>query len=419
MAGKLSCMLVLCAAFAAEAETSVSHVVVNQRWPWSEKVDVDFVLSGEASDVEVTARWDAHPSPYRLGILFCVEPGAARLTWDPAKSEFAGQTLTGFTVSVTNVAASGHAYLVVDLVDGGCDFLAAPPDGGWTDAYKSSKMAFRRIPAGTYTLGEPVETFEHLEHSNPTYYATIQNRRTVTFSSDFYVGVFKYTKAQHANLGFEVSGDADSKPHDGLSYDELRGAKPEVDWPNTGYAVAEDSIVARLRAKAGPGLVVDLCEEEQWEAAARAGAGTFWPTGGTTAESFAEHTNEVDRIVAWYGNSTGTAQQRRQQKPVGTREDNGWGLYDVVGLAGELTLDAAPGTGAIPTKGRSDSGVDPVGDVNCAKRVIRSASGNGENTRLCELLPCRRQLADPAAHSYSTRFCIHLKPLGSLAFEGD
>jgi hypothetical protein len=47
--------LILSVSFPVLAETAVSHIVVNQRWPWSEKVDVDFVLSGEASDVEVTA----------------------------------------------------------------------------------------------------------------------------------------------------------------------------------------------------------------------------------------------------------------------------------------------------------------------------------------------------------------------------
>ena len=72
--------LVLCAALPAVAEASASDVVVNQRWPWSEKVDVDFVLTGETSDVEVTARWDAHPEPYRLGTMFGVAPGRRRFT---------------------------------------------------------------------------------------------------------------------------------------------------------------------------------------------------------------------------------------------------------------------------------------------------------------------------------------------------
>ena len=140
--------MILSVSFPVLAETAVSHVVVNQRWPWSEKVDVDFVLSGETNDVEATATWDAHPEPYRLGTLFSAAPGQRRLTWDPSASEFRGQTLTGFTVSLTNAPASAHTYLVVDLVNGGYEFLADVPAGGWTDEHKSSKMVFRRIPAG-------------------------------------------------------------------------------------------------------------------------------------------------------------------------------------------------------------------------------------------------------------------------------
>ena len=38
--------LILFVSFPVFAETAISHIVVNQRWPWSEKVDVDFILSG-------------------------------------------------------------------------------------------------------------------------------------------------------------------------------------------------------------------------------------------------------------------------------------------------------------------------------------------------------------------------------------
>ena len=96
-------IMVLVAALGAMAETTLSHVLVNQRWPWSEKVDVDFVLSGETSDVEVMATWDAHPEPYRLGTLFSAAPGQNRFTWNPTNSPFAGQTLTGFKIGRAHV----------------------------------------------------------------------------------------------------------------------------------------------------------------------------------------------------------------------------------------------------------------------------------------------------------------------------
>jgi len=411
------CTFLMAAALTAQAESSLSKVVVNQRWPWSEKVDVDFILSGETNDVEVTATWDQHPEPFRLGTLFAAAPGQCRLTWDPADSAFAGQTLTGFTVAVSNAAASAHNYLVVDLVNGGYEFMAEPPSGGWTDEHKSSKMVFRRIPAGTYTLGEDVSTFGHLQHYNPGSVTTTNcNRRTVVFTSDFYVGIYKYTEAQHACLTSGAPG-ASYVPQS-VSYDDLRGAKggtPNVDWPTTGYAVATNSIVARLRAKVGEGLFVDLCEEEQWEIAARAGTTTFWPTGGTTGEDLSTISNHVNMIVAWYGNTHSTA-----QKAVGTKEPNRWGIYDASGLAGEWALDTAKQTGAytFPDLALPATSTDPVGVSGGTWRIIKSASGNGNKTALYDLLPCRRQMASPDSASYSTRFCIHLKPLGSLTFEG-
>ena len=403
------CTFCTAIALTAAAESSISNVVVNQRWPWSEKVDVDFILSGDTNDVEVTATWDTHPAPYRLGTLFGCAPGPHRLTWDPSKSPFAGQTLTGFTVALSNADAEAHKYIVVDLVNGGYEYLSDVPTGGWTDAHKSSKMVFRRIPAGTYTLGEPMETFSHLQHYRPgTVTTTNCNRRTVTFTSDFYVGIFKYTAAQHACL---ETGTAGYTPQN-VSYDDLRGAKPDIDWPNTAYRVSENSLVAKLRAKAG--LVVDLCEEEQWEAAARAGTDTFWPTGGTTDDSLQAISNYVNQIVAWYGNTGSTA-----QKNVGTKTDNGWGLFDVSGLAGEWTLDTAKNTGtSTPLLGLPETSTDPTGVEGWQYRIIKSASGNGTGTALYDLLPCRRQMGTPSSALCSTRFCIHLKPLGSLTFEG-
>ena len=404
--------LLLFVALGAFAESTVSDVLVNQRWPWSEKVDVDFLLSGETSDVEVTATWDQHPTPYRLGTFFAAAPGQHRLTWDPASSPFAGQTLTGFTVAVSNASASAHNYIVVDLVNGGYEFLSDAPSGGWAAEHKSSKMVFRRIPAGTYTLGEEKETFTllRLSDSSADTYSALCKRRTVTFTSDFYVGLFKYTEAQHECLNSGTPGNS-FKPKK-ISYDSLRGNLDVADWPSKGYKVGSNSIVAKLRAKAGGALLVDLCEEEQWEVAARAGTTTILPNGITTADNYDVFTNKLNEISAWYG-TVGT-----EEAAVGLFATNNWGFCDVVGLVGEWTLDAAAkqgGNSSLPRFGLGNS-TDPTGaDLSAygsAYRVFRTASANWENPSLQNILPCSRQMANPTSeYSCSTRFCIHLKPL--------
>ena len=411
MTNRILVLLAFSAALGAAAESSISHVVVNQRWPWSEKVDVDFILSGETNDVEVTATWDAHPEPYRLGTLFSAAPGQRRFTWDPSASEFKGQTLTGFTVSLTNASAAAHKYLVVDLVNGGYEFLPDVPAGGWTSEHKSSKMVFRRIPAGVYTLGEPKETFTFLGLSDfsANTYSSLWNRRTVTFTSDFYVGIFKYTEAQHACLGAGNPG-AVFKPQK-ISYDSLRGNLDAADWPSKGYAVGSDSVVAKLRAKAGDALIVDLCEEEQWEVAARACATAILPNGVTTADNYDVFTNKLNEISAWYGTVGST------EAAVGLFAPNNWGLYDVVGLVGEWTLDSAvkQGSGALPKYGLGNS-TDPIGvdlsAYNSEYRIFRTASANYDGAALQNVIPCSRQMASHSSeYTCSTRFCIHLKPL--------
>ena len=404
--------LLLFVALGAFAESTVSDVLVNQRWPWSEKVDVDFLLSGETSDVEVTATWDQHPTPYRLGTFFAAAPGQHRLTWDPASSPFAGQTLTGFTVAVSNASASAHNYIVVDLVNGGYEFLSDAPSGGWAAEHKSSKMVFKRIRAGTYTNGEETATFTllGLGEASAQNYSKLWNRRTVTFTSDFYVGVFKYTEAQHECLNSGTPGNS-FKPKK-LSYDSLRGGLDVADWPSKGYAVGPDSVVAKLRAKTGGAFRVDLCEEEQWEVAARADTTTILPNGVTTTDNYGVFTNKLNEISAWYG-TVGL-----EEAVVGLYATNNWGFYDVVGLVGEWTLDAAVkqgGNSTLPRYGLGHS-TDPTGSDQSAYgsefRVFRTASANWENPSLQNILPCSRQMANPTSeYSCSTRFCIHLKPL--------
>ncbi len=411
-------LLVLSAAFHALAATEFVNVVVNQRWPWSEKVDVDFVLSGDVSDVEVSAVWSGHATPVVLGTLSDCQPGHNRFTWDPSTSPFAGQTLADFTVSLTNVVVDAQRYVVIDLVNGGYEYLANTPSGGWADEHKSTKMVFRRIPAGTYAIGEPAETFTHLgfADSSASSYPTLWNRRTVTFTSAFYVGVFKYTKAQHNCLQGNAAG-VDFSPQK-ISYYSLRGGLDKADWPAQGYTVGADSIVALLRAKTQPnGLVVDLCEEDQWEVAARAGTTTILPNGFTASDDLNAFTNKLNAISAWYG-TTGSA-----EPSVALFAPNGWGLYDVVGLMGEWMLDSAVniGTKSLPRFGLADGRTDPVGESRYADgsgyRIFKTGAANYESASLYKILPCSRQMADPASEwTCTTRFCIHLSPLGNLSF---
>ena len=119
-------------AFAAIAASTVSDVVARQRWPWSETVDIDYTLTGDKGDVTFSATWDGQSTPVIIGTDFQVEAGQHRFEWCPTNN-YAGQTLTGFSVTAEAATFADHKYLVVDLVNGGYSFLSAPPDGGWTE----------------------------------------------------------------------------------------------------------------------------------------------------------------------------------------------------------------------------------------------------------------------------------------------
>ncbi|MDE3275305.1 MAG: SUMF1/EgtB/PvdO family nonheme iron enzyme [Verrucomicrobiota bacterium] len=398
-------------AFAASA---VSDVIARQRWPWSGKVDIDYTVTGDTTDVDFTATWDGQPTPVLLGTAFRVEAGQHRFEFDPAAAGLADRTTTGFAVTAQVAGFDAHRYLVLDLVNGGYSYLSEPPAGGWTDEHKSTKMVFARIPAGTATLGHPKEMLEHLWPGLDSHYCTIQAERTVTYTEDFYMGVHKFTQAQYGQLVNGTPGGSHAAKT--VSYYALRGAtnaneQANVDWPSTGYKVAPDSIVALLRAKANGALVIDLSEEEQWEYAARCHTTTYWPNGGTITDSLSTLTNVVSEIASWY----------HDPNPGVPKVPNPWGLHDVVGGGTEWTLTCAPqknNTGPLPRHGRS-GGTDSVGPLHTgnyddydARRVIRSSSGNYASATLFTLSICTRQIVNPASTSIATtRFCIHLKPL--------
>ena len=74
----------------------------------------------------------------------------------------------------------------------------------------------------------------------------------------------------------------------------------------------------------------DLPTESQWEYACRAGTKTKYNNGDNYG---------ID-AVAWYnGNCTNKTTQTAETHPVGMKESNPWGLYDMIGNVREWCLD--------------------------------------------------------------------------------
>jgi formylglycine-generating enzyme required for sulfatase activity len=90
--------------------------------------------------------------------------------------------------TVAKVDSAERKYLVVDLVNGGYEYLASEPEGGFNvDTYKTTKMVFRKIPAGKFVMGSPVSEVGRDDNE-------IQHE--VTLTKPFYMGVFEVTQKQ-------------------------------------------------------------------------------------------------------------------------------------------------------------------------------------------------------------------------------
>ena len=425
---KLTAVAALLIAGEAFAASTVSDVVARQRWPWNGKVDIDFTVTGDTTNVDFMATWDGQSYPVLLGTAYDAAAGQHRFEFDPASLGLANETLTGFAVTAANSA--DHTYLILDLVNGGYSYLADVPAGGWTDEHKSTKMVFRRIPKGAYANGVSATGMITMFGNDAVGPATGNTRfgkpaqymcsRTDTLSSDFYMAIFPMTIAQHS-YATKSGVSTDYKVKD-VTFNALRGntAENEIYWPQTEYKVADNSLVNTFRGLSGNTLLIDLPTEQQWEAAARCGASTVFPEGGTLAnspEAFQEITNIINKIAVWIGNDETT------YTSVGTKEPNRFGLYDTVGVCHEWTLSVAmwqASATSTPRLGLS-SNSDYVGctfdttrdsSIKKSNRILKSNVAFNPEIELWKLFPSFRSLkSQESSQNIGARFCIHLKPL--------
>lgn len=303
MSGKrILAALVGALTLSALAAPTVKDLQVTAIPPWGLALDYTVEGATEADvdrllDVTATDGAKTYAARSLVGATNCVN-GTHRVYWNLAADGLTA-TVTNGTVMVSYwERADLMTYSVIDVSAGAnataypVSYLPSVPMGGWTDAYKTSKIVLRCIckPSGTY-----------------------------------YAGVFEITEAQWARV---MGGSSTSaRPKGSVSYNEIRGAEGTYDWPDSN-AVDPDSFMGRLRRKTGLGKL-DLPSEAEWEYAARAGVTTIYLCGDSDA-------NLGD--YAWYSANSGGVTH-----PVGTRRANAWGLYDVHGNVWEWCLNRYSG----------------------------------------------------------------------------
>ena len=214
-------------------------------------------------------------------------------------------------------------YLVLDLTS----FRMREEENGpmedptilHNDKCKTTELWLRRINAGPFIMGSPIQEIGHKRG---------ENQHIVLLTKPFYIGVFEITQKQYELLTEEDPSTYKgwTRPVESVSYYMIRGKDKGSQWP-ANDEVDDDSFLGMLRARSGQRF--DLPTEAQWEMACKAGTITAWNDGtDITDEMDCENLKSLGRFS--YNRGDGLSKYEEHAE-VGSYMPNAWGLYDMHG----------------------------------------------------------------------------------------
>ena len=369
---------------------------VRQRYPWNGLVDIDYTITKDDNELELDVAFDRieftfidhQASPvttnvahvFRQGVL-PVSAGSHRVTWD-ANAE--NVTFVSKNVEVTaTLAHYAERYMVIDVSEGKdadyfpVTYIDAPPEGGFTnETYRSTKIALRLIPPGSYLRGSPED-----EQGRSSGTPASETLHPVAISKPFCMGVFQVTQAQYFQVtGTERKGTAEGlyRPackitfSDAVNFMNLLSEKCRAQDPDTKeWNVSVTGFT--------------LPTEGQWEYACRAGTDT--PCNcGVPCTTYQELEAEVRRVSRYKGNQS-EGDYRSGHTTVGSYVPNAWNLYDMLGNAWEWCSDLY----REDAQNLPDAHLDPKGGTAGTDGVMRGgAYGEAYDNRSARRLLWKR-----------------------------
>ena len=278
-------------------------------------------------------------------------------------------------------------YMVVDLrtadtVNYYTSTNALPGGGLANELYRTGSILLRKIPAAKIEWYKGDKSYGYW----------------VTLTENYYIGVYELTQQQMRLMGWApgrgqtaefsnlATGPICTDSHGEVinpstatlpsvhNYVEIRGATNSTTcWPERGHAVGVGTPLEYVRNLTG--VAFDLPTDAQWEFACRAGTATDYYNGKDASANSGRDPN-LDPL-AWYDD--GTADKPLCPRPVGLKQPNAWGLYDMLGNVYENVLDI---NASSPYE--KDSHVtDPQGpastSADATKRILRGDSWFQDN----------------------------------------